>query len=190
MAKSVRPWIASYICEHDYRYGYDLSQACQTPRLCQIVEVSPSLGWLTAQFTTFRTAADPQAQITAIISDATHTIVAAFDVAATNASEAPRAGQTSERLTSHLRAVLRLTSYRLRLRPPGTNCLAPRLELDILRWELVGGDRYDPLFASQAVPIGVGQNPADLQVQDVLRKWWSGEYALLAFELTIGRSRN
>lgn len=53
MALSIKPWLAAYISDHDRQFGYNLSQECQQPRLCQIVRASGVRDRLTRSFIHF-----------------------------------------------------------------------------------------------------------------------------------------
>jgi hypothetical protein len=50
----------------------------------------------------------------------------------------------------------------------------PIVVLEITDWDVVSGDRNDPVFWDRTEEIGLGRD--DAGVQKVLRKWWAGEY--------------
>ena len=87
----------------------------------------------------------------------------------------PVASLPTETLTSHLRSVFRILSFKFRLDRPFPNQVLelPRVTLEIENWEVHSGDRNDPVFHDTQE---VGRGPKDGEVQRVLRKWWFGEW--------------
>lgn len=104
-----------------------------------------------------------------MISDRTHTVGIEFDATATDAFETSVAGEPAESLTSCLRAVIRLKAFAFRVHPPPTGSDVAKVSLHASAWEVVSGDRSDPVFYSQAVDVC-----QDERVDSVLRKWWFG----------------
>ncbi|RXK41827.1 hypothetical protein M231_00826 [Tremella mesenterica] len=165
MAADIGSWITKAVLQHDRAHGANLSVPWQGSRFCQVIE-----------FHTYRDSNNPHAQIRGVISDATHRVPVVFDVARTDQHETSICGVPSESLTSSLRAVFRLTSFRFHLNPPltrGDDLELPQLELEILDWTVVTGDKNDPVFFEDADKVGRGRG--DGEIQRVLRKWWFGE---------------
>ncbi len=76
-----------------------------------------------------------------------------------------------------MRAIFEIKSFRfqLRARPPreARNSDLPIVELHLLKWDVVTGDRSEPVFWENAAEVGFGKG--DGEVQRVLAKWWMGE---------------
>ncbi|KLT45558.1 hypothetical protein CC85DRAFT_321104 [Cutaneotrichosporon oleaginosum] len=164
MAALLRSWIESTIINHDAQYGADLGPFLTTPVLCQLIK-----------FTTLR-GSQADGQITAVISDQTHRVNVAFDQHAADSYELSKAGEEPERLTSLLRSVLRLRQYSITLLPPSyrNKHQIPRVLIVVHRWEVVTGDRQDPIYFPDAKHLGRGQTTQDEAVNRVLQKWWLG----------------
>lgn len=83
----------------------------------------------------------------------------------------------SETLTSNLRAIFLIRSFRIRLLPPppakSGELDLPRVVFDVLDWDVNSGGRNDPVFWDRTEETGRGKD--DGQVQKVLRKWWFAE---------------
>ncbi|WOO84219.1 uncharacterized protein LOC62_05G007740 [Vanrija pseudolonga] len=159
MAQSLASWISKSIVQHDREHGADFDTPWTGSSKCgQLVK-----------FTTYRTAENPHAVVRGVISDRTHTVAIEFDAAATDAFETSVAGEHAESLTSCLRAVVRLKAFAFRVNAPATGSDVPRVSLHARAWEVVSGDRSDPVFYSQAVDVS-----NDEGVHSVLRKWWFG----------------
>jgi hypothetical protein len=139
------------------------------------------------QFHTYRTPDNPQAQITGLISDKTHTVPVEFDIDATNEfemyvtcrSELTFSEDTDlepERLTSNLRALMAIRSYRWKVESPRGRTVhgleMPTLKMEILKWDIIHGGEL-PVFFEDTVEVGWGKD--DGAAQKVLRKWFFGE---------------
>ncbi|ORY34788.1 hypothetical protein BCR39DRAFT_514763 [Naematelia encephala] len=163
MAESLGSWIARAVIQHDQKYGANLTVHWTGQRLCQLIG-----------FDTYRTPEVPHNQILGRISDQTHWIHVRFDVAATDEHEKPIPGMQAETLTSHLRSIFLIKRFKLRLSaPPGDRQALPRLELDILEWDVYDGDRHDPVFWENAVAVSTGKDGS--LIQKIIAKWWIGE---------------
>jgi len=83
----------------------------------------------------------------------------------------------SKTLTSHLRSIFASRAFRISLIPPDhfATCVpgVPRVCLHVLDWEVICGDRKDPVFWKDTFDIGTG--PSDGNIRRTLRKWRSGE---------------
>ncbi|WWD20230.1 hypothetical protein CI109_104706 [Kwoniella shandongensis] len=187
MAESLGSWLAKAVVQHDRQHGANL-------------EVDVAGGYCQLRsFSSYRTDDDPHNQIIGFVTDQTHHVKVIFDVEATDEFEKAVPGIGSESLTSHLRAIFRLTSFRffledtsrqggpstpgsaikpgskphIKLNPDSPYLDLPRVVLYVTKWDVVSGDRNDPLFHIGTEEVGRGGR--DGEVQRVLRKWWLGE---------------
>lgn len=84
-----------------------------------------------------------------------------------------------ETLTSNLRSILIVRSYRWKLEPPKRRRSAdghlelPIVKMVILDFDLHSGNKDSPIYFEDTCEIGKGKN--DGPVQKVLRKWYFGE---------------
>ena len=89
MAEDIRSWISEAIVQRDQTSGASLEAVSRVYKYGQLIKV----GWLldlisgSCKFNTYRTPDHPKAQITGILSDRTHHIQVAFDVAQTDEFE-------------------------------------------------------------------------------------------------------
>ncbi|WRT69605.1 uncharacterized protein IL334_006594 [Kwoniella shivajii] len=172
MADDITSWLSRAIVQHDEEHGGNF----KIPLKGKYVQM--------IKFSSYRDRFDPCAEIKGTISDRTHWIRVRFDVEATNDFEEPTASLPAESLTSNLRSIFLLESFRINLSPPSSSVKKktpqssnivelPEVVLEILKWKVVGGSRNDPEFYENTVEIGKGKNDGD--VQRLLRKWWFGE---------------
>jgi hypothetical protein len=134
-----------------------------------------------------------------LISDKTHCIVAEFDVEATNIFEryvsyfstfiteiqcrltgSEDSDLPPERLTSKLRHIIIIKSYRWKLGPPQSRTEhgldIPDLKMEILDFAEHSGSSDDPNYSEGAAIVGYPEE--DGLTLQVLRKWYFGEYVL------------
>ncbi|WWC73781.1 uncharacterized protein I206_107753 [Kwoniella pini CBS 10737] len=171
MAEDITSWIAKAIIQHDKEHGANYKIPLRG-RYIQMIK-----------FLSFRDHFDPHAEIRGVISDKTHWIRVKFDVNATDEFEEPQASLPSESLTSQLRAVFLIESFRINLLPPPSSrrqsiqldAELPEVILEILEWKVINGDKNDPVFYEDVIEVSKGKTDLDVQVQGVLRKWWFGE---------------
>lgn len=84
-----------------------------------------------------------------------------------------------ETLTSNLRALMAIRSFRWKMSPPdNASTAATRLELPVVKMEILDfviktGNSAWPTYAEHTVDVGRGSH--DGGVQRVLRKWYFGE---------------
>lgn len=123
-----------------------------------------------------------------MISDKTHTVPVEFDVDATDKferyfthlvqadSREVDANLEPERLTSNLRALMNIESYRWKVGPPRERTVQglemPTLKMEILEWSIYLHMDL-PVFFEDTVEVGWGKD--DGAAQKVLRKWYFGE---------------
>ncbi|WWC65745.1 uncharacterized protein I303_108367 [Kwoniella dejecticola CBS 10117] len=177
MAEDITSWISKAIVQHDREHGANYKIPLRG-RYIQLIK-----------FLSFRDDFDPHAEIRGVIADRTHWVRVKFDVDATDEFEEPQASLPVETLTSHLRAIFLIESFRIHLGPPpsasrrrsastqAVNSLGelPEITLEILEWKVVSGDKNDPVFYENIPEVSKGNTDLDVQVQGVLRKWWFGE---------------
>ncbi|KAK8849606.1 hypothetical protein IAR55_004941 [Kwoniella newhampshirensis] len=187
MAESLGSWLAKAVVQHDRQYGANL-ELDVAGGYCQL-----------KSFSSYRTEDDPHNEIIGFITDQTHHAKVIFDVDATDEFEKAIPGLGQETLTSHLRAIFKIQSFRFVLEDtsrqagpsvPGSATKSakrqhirstvgspyldlPRVALYVNKWEVLSGDRNDPLFHIGTAEVGRGSRDGD--VQKVLRKWWLGE---------------
>ncbi|WVQ66140.1 uncharacterized protein L199_004318 [Kwoniella botswanensis] len=179
MAEDITSWISSSIVQHDRENGAN-HKIPMRGRYAQVIK-----------FSSYRDRFDPHAEIRGVISDKTHWIRVKFDVEATDEFEEPEASLPSESLTSNLRAIFLIESFRIHLLPPlntsrrkshnlNTPTVSvsgdlPEVMLEILKWKVVTGDKDDPQYYAGTPEVSKGNQDVDVKVQRVLRKWWFGE---------------
>ncbi|OCF62129.1 hypothetical protein L486_01796 [Kwoniella mangroviensis CBS 10435] len=179
MAEDITSWISSAIVQHDLKNGANYKIPIKG-RYAQVIK-----------FSSYRDRFDPHAEIRGVISDKTHWIRVKFDVEATDEFEEPEASLPSESLTSNLRAIFLIESFRIHLLPPpntsrrksnniNTTTVSasgdlPEVMLEILQWKVVTGDKDDPEYYPGTPEVSKGKQDVDVKVQRVLRKWWFGE---------------
>lgn len=93
-----------------------------------------------------------------------------------------KAGEDPERLTGCLRSIVRLNEYSLSVVTPRrkqrsgfTNTDLPSVLVLVHRWDVVHGDRNEPVYYPHAHEIGAGTGELDELFKAVLRKWWLGQ---------------
>ncbi|OCF41992.1 hypothetical protein I317_04184 [Kwoniella heveanensis CBS 569] len=179
MADDIGSWISQAIITHDREHGANRNLPLEG-RYVQLVE-----------FSSYRTALDPDAEIRGIVSDSTHHVRVKFDIKATDEFEEPQASLPSESLTSHLRSIFHLQSYVIHLEPPISSVKnhnsspgqpypspypdLPRVVLEVKQWKVVGGSKDDPIYFDKTAELGRGSGKGEGKLQEVLRKWWFGE---------------
>ncbi|WWD04504.1 hypothetical protein V865_002574 [Kwoniella europaea PYCC6329] len=179
MAEDITSWISRSIVQHDLENGANYKIPIRG-RYAQVIK-----------FSSYRDRFDPHAEIRGVISDKTHWIRVKFDVEATDEFEEPEASLPSESLTSNLRAIFLIESFRIHLLPPlntsrrkshnlntptaSVSGDLPEVMLEILKWKVVTGDKDDPEYYAGTPEVSKGNQDVDVKVQRVLRKWWFGE---------------
>ena len=76
-----------------------------------------------------------------------------------------------EPLTSHLRAIFLIQAFRFELIDPLPGG-RPRIRLNLLKWDVVGGDKDDRLFFEDAVELG--SRASQDEAADVVKRWYYG----------------
>ncbi|WVW87023.1 hypothetical protein I302_109079 [Kwoniella bestiolae CBS 10118] len=173
MAEDITSWISKSIIQHDSLNGANHKVPIRG-RYAQVIK-----------FSSYRDEFDPHAEIRGVISDKTHWIRVKFDVDATDEFEEPTASLPPESLTSNLRSIFLIESFRIHLSPPSNTHRRkslntpsgdlPEILLEILKWRVINGDKSDPVFYPDNPEVSKGKGDVDVQVQRVLRKWWFGE---------------
>jgi hypothetical protein len=83
-------------------------------------------------------------------------------------------GVLSEPLTSHIRTIIRIQTYKFSLLPPKArqkyDAPRPEVVLDVKSWEVRSGDRTETVYWPAAREI----NENDERASRILIKWWSG----------------
>ncbi|WVR08118.1 hypothetical protein IAU60_005164 [Kwoniella sp. DSM 27419] len=174
MADDISSWLAQALIDHDKDHGAN-KDIHLNGRYVQLIE-----------FSSYRTKFDPEAEIRGIVQDKTHWVKVRFDIDVTNAFEQPKDGVPGESLTSNLRAVFRLSSFRIELLPPaqarrnsGTPSLPetelPQVVLLVRDFTVGSGSRDEPVYWHNTHELGKGTSAVEGELQKVLRSWWFGE---------------